>query len=275
MDPESWTAQRIERRMGEVAREIEVTRLQVLGAAGEDGLAALAAEHAYAFGVTLTLRALEHQGVDVPGAEALAFESLHIPQSRALARELTEGYDGAYSRRLLSERDFYRQVQARAAMVGNLSGETIGETGARLWRRFREEGITSFVDKANRRWRLEAYSAMLARTVTAKACRAAEEAMCAEIGCDLVRIMGGVGSTTCGPCERYNGKTLSLTGHTPGYDTVASAEAAGVFHPNCIHSAVAYVEGARGLSDVALRDLAEQISAEFGDTTESLLEAAA
>jgi len=37
-------------------------------------------------------------------------------------------------------------------------------------------------------------------------------------------------------CEPWQGQILSARGETPGYDTVADAEADGLFHPNCRHA---------------------------------------
>ena len=42
-------------------------------------------------------------------------------------------------------------------------------------------------------------------------------------------------------CAPRNGKVLSLTGQTPGCPTLAEAEGAGLFHPNCRHASSLYI----------------------------------
>jgi hypothetical protein len=55
----------------------------------------------------------------------------------------------------------------------------------------------------------------------------------AENDYDLVQVSAHGATDVCGAWE---GKILSATGATPGYDTVADAEADGLFHPNCRHA---------------------------------------
>ena len=52
---------------------------------------------------------------------------------------------------------------------------------------------------------------------------------------DLMRISREVRSNSCGPCRSWAGRTISITGRTPGYPTKSEAEAAGIWHPHCIH----------------------------------------
>lgn len=55
----------------------------------------------------------------------------------------------------------------------------------------------------------------------------------AEAGFDLVIVsIGGSGDM----CKHWEGKILSISGKTPGYQTVAEAQRIHLFHPNCVHS---------------------------------------
>ena len=52
---------------------------------------------------------------------------------------------------------------------------------------------------------------------------------------DLMRISREVRANSCQACRDWAGQIISLTGRTPGYPTQADAEAAGIWHPHCIH----------------------------------------
>jgi hypothetical protein len=56
----------------------------------------------------------------------------------------------------------------------------------------------------------------------------------AENGYDLVQVTAHAG--TCPICAPWEGKILSISGQSKEYDSVAEAEADGLFHPNCRHA---------------------------------------
>ncbi|EEX49272.1 hypothetical protein GCWU000246_00004 [Jonquetella anthropi E3_33 E1] len=78
------------------------------------------------------------------------------------------------------------------------------------------------------------YAEMLSRTTLMQVHNAATWNEFAEHGEDLIQI--SYHTPTCEMCAPWNGKVLSLTGKTPGYPTLAEAEGAGLFHPNCRHA---------------------------------------
>ncbi len=68
----------------------------------------------------------------------------------------------------------------------------------------------------------------------------------ARAGFDLVIVsIGGSGD----PCKFWEGKILSISGQTPGYQTVQEAQKIHLFHPRCVHSSspimATQVEGER------------------------------
>lgn len=95
------------------------------------------------------------------------------------------------------------------------------------------DGLTGFVDKAGRRWNLATYTEMATRTAVSNAIDAALAASLTRAGADLVVV--GTHSTegSCALCRPWLGRTLSLTGATPGLPALADAKAAGFRHPNC------------------------------------------
>lgn len=102
------------------------------------------------------------------------------------------------------------------------------------------KGMTGFVDRAGRNWRLSTYSSMALRTTTAEASnRGVAEAMSAT-GRDLIRISLPEGHPGCrhhpddptNPCRAYEGQTLSLFGKTKGFLVLPSLPP---WHPQCEH----------------------------------------
>jgi len=101
---------------------------------------------------------------------------------------------------------------------------------------FERRGITALVDKGGKKWQLDVYSQMLARTKQAQAHNAGLANRILENGIDLVKITTHANS--CPLCRPWQGKVVSLTGATKGYPTLADAENDGghIFKPNCRHS---------------------------------------
>lgn len=95
------------------------------------------------------------------------------------------------------------------------------------------QGLVGFVDRAGRRWNLASYAEMATRAAVSNAWDDTQAATLARAGHDLVVV--GTHSTegSCAQCRPWLGRTLSLTGATPGFPTLADAKAAGFRHPNC------------------------------------------
>lgn len=102
-----------------------------------------------------------------------------------------------------------------------------------LSERIVEDGFVGIKDAAGRRWDLNTYSEMVAKTKTQQAFIEGEKALAKQLGIDL-----GVISTHGAEdeCSYWEGVVVSMNGETEGYpnvdDIVASNEC---FHPNCGH----------------------------------------
>lgn len=96
-----------------------------------------------------------------------------------------------------------------------------------------------FIDKAGRRWESKNYFDMLNRTLTAQVSRETYLTTMAETQHDLMTIEGGITDASMripsDPCPEWAGQIISMNGATKGYPTLADAEAAGMFHPRCVH----------------------------------------
>lgn len=82
---------------------------------------------------------------------------------------------------------------------------------------------------------LGSYIEMLAITTARNIFNEAVENAARENQEDLMRISREVRPNSCGPCRSWAGRTISITGRTPGYPTKSEAEDAGIWHPHCIH----------------------------------------
>lgn len=137
--------------------------------------------------------------------------------------------------------DVFRQVGLKQA-ARQLERELPREAAADLMRReLMSKGLTGFVDRAGRRWRLQNYSRMVIATTTSEAGNQGVADAVLAVGRDLVRVSLPEGRLPgCGhhpndpkhPCKELEGKVLSLTGRTPGYPKLKRIPP---FHPFCDH----------------------------------------
>jgi hypothetical protein len=137
--------------------------------------------------------------------------------------------------------DAYRSVIADASaqvVAGTLTRRQAAQSALD---RFAQRGITGFVDRSGRRWELESYVETSVRTAAGRAQVAGTLDRLQAADRDLVIVSDHV--QECALCRPWEGKVLSITGQSPGYPTVAAAQAAGLHHPNCRHSLTAFVPG--------------------------------
>jgi hypothetical protein len=124
---------------------------------------------------------------------------------------------------------------------GAMTGMTNPELAAAMIEKTQKlQPMATFVDKAGRNWKADSYFAMLNRSLHANVARDTYADTMAEAELDLVMVNGS-SSDPDSPCIPYEGQILSLTGATKGYTTMAEAEAAGLHHPNCVHTESVYI----------------------------------
>lgn len=146
--------------------------------------------------------------------------------------------------------DAYRQVVAESALTPVLLGTTVRRAASQhAWEQLLSEGITGFVDKADRRWNLATYIEMATRSGVAQAAIEGHLDRLADAGLDLVIVSNA--PQECKRCRRWEGTVLTRTGldgphtvqlphaitgelvdvHIAG--SIAEAILAGLMHPNC------------------------------------------
>lgn len=139
--------------------------------------------------------------------------------------------------RSITTKAFQREVRAKVA-EGIITGETRKQIVAGIKQELRSRGLTGLTDKAGRSWTIDRYAEMLARTKLVEARNTGLATKMLENKQDLVQV--SINNSDHEACADWEGKILSLTGKTDGYDTVDAAEAAGLFHPNAVLSGTTF-----------------------------------
>jgi len=136
--------------------------------------------------------------------------------------------------------DVFRQAALNSLQQATILGETRRQATKQMVQELLDQGVTAFVDKRGTQWSLGRYSEMVARTTSREAQTQGTVNRQAELGEDLVEISSHGGA--CPLCEPWEGQILSISGNSDKYDSLGNAEAAGLFHPNCLHVAMPYSE---------------------------------
>lgn len=137
------------------------------------------------------------------------------------------------SARLLLGKVAREQITQQLA-TGQIGGAATKRVQKQIMGVIQDQGITALVDKGGKRWSLDDYTEMLIRTKAVEARNTGLKNRLVENGYDLVQVSSH--NSDHEACRVWEGKVLSITGETKGYPTIAQAEAAGLFHPNCKHA---------------------------------------
>ena len=107
--------------------------------------------------------------------------------------------------------------------------------------RLADQKVFYFIDRSGKRWELDGYVEMGIRTGYANASRAGFDQSMEDRGIDLVYCSAHPGA--CPLCVPWEGQVLSRSGKDTHYPSVDDAISAGLFHPNCGHVFLEYIEG--------------------------------
>lgn len=176
-----------------------------------------------------------------------------------IAADLTDRLTAANHRITRFTDDAYRAATAQAG-TGQVTGGTPQGAQREAWRKLTENGVTGFVDSKGRDWELSTYVEMAARTAAIRAFNASHQ--------DRMQALG-IGYWTVGPtgfpckkCLPWEGKVLANAGAGSYVEehatedrkvtvkvagTLEEARAAGLQHPNCKHTLIAYFPGVTAL----------------------------
>ncbi|MFE1412433.1 phage minor capsid protein [Streptomyces sp. NPDC058746] len=194
-----------------------------------------------------------------------------VPNARAVDRLVQEtvGVVASTHRSILrAVEDTYRSVVAEVSATPLIGSGTRGQAAQDAMRRFADQGISGFTDKAGRRWRLDSYAEMAVRTAVGRAATEAHMRTLSEAGIELVVVSDA--PRECPLCRRWEGRVLALSGpagartveveHAIEDGRMVSVEVAGTLdearlagfqHPNCRHSVSAYTPGVTRVQEPA------------------------
>ncbi|WP_324290534.1 phage minor capsid protein [Streptomyces sp. H27-H5] len=177
-----------------------------------------------------------------------------------LAQETVDLVTSTHRSILRAVVDRFRAIVAEVTATPLLGTGTRRQATQDAMRRFADEGIRSFVDRAGRRWQLTSYAEMAVRTSVARAATEAHMRTLSDAGIDLVYVSDA--PRECPLCRPWEGRVLAIDGPTgertvevehaieDGHmipvrvaGTLNEARLAGFQHPNCRHSVSAYTPG--------------------------------
>lgn len=190
----------------------------------------------YLDGANMATQDLKALGVDLDGPRGMtvinrdAVASLVDDTSLAFAQGLT---GIARNAQMVLSKALKQQLNFIIA-EGKLTGETLKVVSANVKQRLLDEGLTAIKDRAGRDWTFDRYAEMLVRTKAVESRNAGMQNKMVQYGYDLVQVSDHNSSHK--ECHKWEGKILSITGQTPGFDTTTTAEMQGLLHPNCQHA---------------------------------------
>lgn len=126
--------------------------------------------------------------------------------------------------------DVFRQVGLEQTGRKLASGQTWRDMKQKVVQELLDKGQTAFVDRLGRKWRLDTYAEMVARTTTREAASVATLNTCQEFGLDLVRITTHY--PICERCAAVQGKVFSISGRDKRYPKLTD-EYRPPLHPHC------------------------------------------
>lgn len=190
----------------------------------------------YKDGAKDAVKQLSNIGADI-GVET-GFNQLHKDAIVALIDDTVASYAESItgvkrSAALLLGKTVRNLIQEEIAF-GAITGEGLRKVRQQIKGILQEQGLSALIDKSGRNWKLDNYAEMLFRTKVVEARNMGMSNRMVENGYDLVQVSDHQGE--CELCRPWEGKILSVTGRTDGYQSLAEAEAAGLFHPNCRHA---------------------------------------
>jgi hypothetical protein len=133
--------------------------------------------------------------------------------------------------------DLYAKAGRRAALRAVLGADGSPDAARRqMALDLRQQGLTGFVDKAGKAWKLDTYSQMVVRTTTREAVVQGSLARMASHGISLARV--SFHATSCPVCRPFEDRLVSLDGNLAEYEGEAVMNTGEVppFHPQCAHT---------------------------------------
>lgn len=197
----------------------------------------------------------------LPRSNGFGLAPTSVNAALALRLDLTNKFEQLNARILRFESDAYQRIVAAISPDVLTGAATLQITQKAIVQNFLSEGITGFVDKADRNWRIGSYAEMATRTATQRAWQDANVGQLQSFGVNLVSIIASL--SACSRCRPWAGLVLSTDGTTGDVTipdaltgaptlihidgTLQQARDGGWGHPNDKCSVVGYLAGATKL----------------------------
>lgn len=190
----------------------------------------------YLDGANIAQQDLRALGVDI--SKQTGFATINAQAIQALTDETVGAFGASItavsrSARNLLDSAIKQQITMTIA-EGRLTGDARRTVSAAVVQNLEDNGLSALTDSAGKEWSFENYARMLVRT---KAVEARNQGLANRMlasGYDLVQVSDH--NSDHPACAAWEGEVVSLTGQTPGYDSLADAIDGGLFHPNCEHA---------------------------------------
>lgn len=167
---------------------------------------------------------------------AKSFSGIHKQAIEVIAYNMQSALLDATQKVGRQAQDLYRKVGLDATRKRLMLGEDRKWTQEEIKRALEDNGITAFIDKAGRNWRLDTYAEVVARTTPRETITHGTINRLLEEGRDLVQVSSH--SPTCNMCAPLQGKVFSLTGKTEGYPEYKDYIPV---HCRCRHTLMGYI----------------------------------
>jgi DNA-binding ferritin-like protein (Dps family) len=188
---------------------------------------------------------------------------LHTKAVEAASRDLYK--DLAKNTTFMSDqaKKIIRESTAELLTRMTMTGESQKRIKKELRGKLISDGITSFVDAGGKSWRIMDYASMAVRSKSRilhhqgtfnRLSEYGDKYSRAKKNFDLVQVSRHNSKCWCG---KYEGMVFSISGEHPDYPTVTSLpnQPYPIFHPNCKHVLLPYIEALRGKGQVISKDL--------------------
>lgn len=201
----------------------------------------------------------EFDGLEIQGSKPASVFTTKAPTRKELeaiksnpivfAREAIKANVSAV-KTMQSDYQKRKEEEKSIAILNKQKKTPVSETTA-IARELRAQGISSFTDKAGKKWSITTYFAMAARTMSTKSDNYGE--VFADEEHDLYYLVPH--SKSCPLCKKYEGKVYSRSGKSKKYPALASIfkkidpngpddleNTYMSIHPNCRHRFIAFKE---------------------------------
>lgn len=138
--------------------------------------------------------------------------------------------------------DLFKALTLQTGIRPNIRDDlTVAQVQAQSFSEFTAHGVTGFVDKAGRNWNLASYVEMATRSAASRIFNDAHLATMRALGVELFTVDHDL--NPCELCFPWQGRVLSATPDERADATIEEAAAAGLFHNNCRHVLIKWVQG--------------------------------